>query len=89
MSNLLEYAHYLSLFYYILEYPLLNFDSSSTINVSCTIYQTFFQWGASKEARAKIITAGLKNPTPDIGRAIAEVEAADKGKHSQFFFTHF
>ena len=46
------------------------------------MYHTFFQWGTSKEARAQVIIAGLNNPTPDVSRAIAEAEAASKGKHS-------
>ena len=51
------------------------------------MYHTFFQWGTSKEARAQVIIAGLKNPTPDVSRSIAEVEAAGKGKHSHSFHT--
>ena len=43
--------------------------------------------GTSKEARAQVITVGLKNPTPDVSRAIAEAEATDKGKHSHSFHT--
>ena len=43
------------------------------------MYHTFFQWGTSQEARAEVILAGLQNPTPDIGRAIAEAEAASQG----------
>ena len=44
-----------------------------------------------KEERANIITAGLRNPTPDVSKAIAEAKA--KGKHVYpilyivFFFT--
>ena len=34
----------------------------------------------TKEARAKVITAGLENPTPDVSKAIKEVEAAGKGR---------
>ena len=41
----------------------------------------FFQCGTSKEARAQVILAGLKNQTPDVSRAIAEAEAASKGKY--------
>ena len=51
------------------------------------MYHIFFRWGTLKEARAQIITAGLKNPTPDVSRAIAEAEAASKGKHSHSFHT--
>ena len=51
------------------------------------MYLTFFQWGTSKEARAQVIIAGLKNPTPDVSRAIAEVEATGKGKHPHSFHT--
>ena len=40
--------------------------------------------GTSKEARAQVITAGLKNPTPDVSRAIAEAETSGNSKHSQF-----
>ena len=40
----------------------------------------------TKEARAKVIT-GLENPTPDISKAIAEVEATGKGRCSKFL--HF
>ena len=49
------------------------------------MYHMFFQWGTSKEARAQVITAGLKNPIPDISRAIAEAEATGKGEHSHSF----
>ena len=45
------------------------------------MYHTFFQWGTSQEARAQIILAGLKNSSPDISRASAEVETASKGKY--------
>ena len=51
------------------------------------MYHTFFQWGTSKEARAQFITAGLKNPTPDVSRAIPEAEASGKSKHSHSFHT--
>ena len=51
------------------------------------MYHTFFQWETSKEARAQVIIAGLKNPTPDICRATAEAEAASKGKHPHSFHT--
>ena len=51
------------------------------------MYHTFFQWETSKEARAQVIIAGLKNPTPDISRAIAEVEATGKGKYPHSFHT--
>ena len=45
------------------------------------MYHTFFQWGTSKEARAQVILPGLKNPTPGVSKAIAEAEAAGKGKY--------
>ena len=45
------------------------------------MYHIFFQWGTSKEARAQVIIAGLKNPTPDVSRASAEVETTNKGKY--------
>ena len=45
------------------------------------MYLTFFQWGTSQEARAQVILVGLQNPTLDIGGAIAEAEAAGKGKY--------
>ena len=51
------------------------------------MYDTFFQWGTSKEARAKVITAGLKNPTPDVSRAIGEAETTGRGRHSHSFHT--
>ena len=51
------------------------------------MYYTFFQWGTSKEARAQGITAGLKNPTLGVSRAIAEAEATSKGKHPYSFHT--
>ena len=41
----------------------------------------------TKEARARVITAGLKNPTPDVSKAITEVEAAGKGRCS--ILSHF
>ena len=41
----------------------------------------FFSVGSSQEARAQVIWAGLQDPTPDIGKAIAEAEAASKGKY--------
>ena len=51
------------------------------------MYHTFFQWGTSKEARSQVIIAGLRNPTPDVSRAIAEAEATSKGKHPHSFHT--
>ena len=45
------------------------------------MYHTFFQWGPSQEARGQIILAGLKNPSPDVSRAIAEAETTGKGKY--------
>ena len=51
------------------------------------MHHTFFQWGTSQEARAQVILAGLKNPTPDISRAIAEVEVTGKGKYPHSFHT--
>ena len=51
------------------------------------MYHTFFQWVTSKEARAQVILAGLENPTPDVSRAIAEVEAAGKGRYPHRFHT--
>ena len=41
----------------------------------------------TKEARAKVITTGLENPTPDVSKAIMEAEAAGKGRCSRFL--HF
>ena len=41
----------------------------------------------TKEARAKVITAGLKSPTPDVSKAIAEADAAGKGRCS--ILSHF
>ena len=41
----------------------------------------------TKEARGKVITAGLENPTPDVSKAIVEAEAAGKGKCYKFL--HF
>ena len=34
-----------------------------------------------------MITAGLENPTPDVSRAILEVEATGKGRYSHSFYT--
>ena len=34
-----------------------------------------------------MITAGLENPTPEVCRAIAEAEAAGKGRHFPIFYT--
>ena len=48
------------------------------------MYITFFQWEASKEERAQVITAGLENPTPDVSRTTVEAEATSKDRHSQF-----
>ena len=41
------------------------------------MYHTVFQWGTSKEAKAQVIIAGLKNPTPNVSRATEEAEATD------------
>ena len=51
------------------------------------MYHTFFQWGTSKEARSQVIIAGLRNPNPDVSRAIAEAEATSKGKYPHSFHT--
>ena len=37
------------------------------------------QWGKTQEERANIITAVLKNPTPNVSKAIAEAKAKGKG----------
>ena len=42
----------------------------------------------TKEIRAKVITAGLENPTSDVSKAIVEVEAAGKGRYSIFLYFH-
>ena len=39
--------------------------------------------GTTKEAGARVITAGPENPTPDVSKAIAEAEAAGKGRCSE------
>ena len=41
----------------------------------------------TKEARAKVISTGLENPTPDVSKAILEAEAIVKGRCSRFL--HF
>ena len=46
-----------------------------------------FQWKKTQEERAKIIEAGLKNPMPDVSKAITEVEAVGKGRCS--ILSHF
>ena len=33
-----------------------------------------------------MISAGLENPTPDVSRAIAEAEAAGKGRYTHSFY---
>ena len=38
----------------------------------------------TKEARARVITAGLENPTPDVIKAIVQVEATGKCRYSRF-----
>ena len=48
---------------------------------------SFFYWGMTKEARAKVITAGLENPTTYVSKAIMEAEATGKGRCSRFL--HF
>ena len=44
------------------------------------MYHTSLKWGTSQEARAQVILAGLQIPTSDVGKPIAEAEAASKGK---------
>ena len=46
---------------------------------------TFFLWGATKEARPWVIAAGLENPTLDISRASTEAEATSKGRYPHRF----
>ena len=41
----------------------------------------------TKEVRARVITAGLQNPTPDVSKAIIEAEADGKGGCS--ILSHF
>ena len=39
----------------------------------------YIQWSSSKEERARVIQAGLLNPTSNIKKAMAEAEATAKG----------
>ena len=74
MSNLLEYAHYFFLFYYILEYPLL------CMGDSCTTLLFSRAFPKKLELRSTWL-AGRQNPTPDIDKTITEAEATGKGKY--------
>ena len=46
-----------------------------------------FQWKKTQGERAKIIKAGLKNPTPNVSKAIMETEGDGKGRCS--ILSHF
>ena len=48
-----------------------------------------FQCSSSLKERAKIIHAGLLNPTPEVHRAIVEAEIMGKGMFSKQIFTYF
>ena len=52
------------------------------------IFYFFSQWGKTKEARARVITEGLKNPMPDVSKAIVEAEADGKGRCSILITFH-
>ena len=41
----------------------------------------------TKEARSKVITAGLENSTPDVSKPIMETKAAGKGICSRFYIS--
>ena len=47
---------------------------------------TFFKWEATKEAQARVISAGLENQPPDVSRAIAEAEVTGKGRYDHSFY---
>ena len=41
----------------------------------------YFQWSSSQEEGARVIQAGLLNPTSNIKKAMAEAEATAKGSY--------
>ena len=79
MSSLLKYTLYLL--------TVLPHSQVITLDFCWFMFNTFFYWGATKEARTRVIAAGLENPTPDVSRAIVEAEAASKGRCSYIFYT--
>ena len=62
---------YCELFYIIMS-PM------KVVNLTFLFY---FQWTSSQEEHARIIQAGLLNPTSDIKKAMAEAEATAKGSY--------
>ena len=45
------------------------------------IFHFYFQWSSSQEEHARVIQAGLLNPTSDIQKAMAEAEATAQGSY--------
>ena len=70
---ILEYVNYFTLLSFLLKYSF----SIRIINLDFTFY---FQWSLSQVEHARIIWAGLSNPTPDIRKAMTETEVTDPGR---------
>ena len=51
----------------------------SVIKVTNLTSHFYFQWSSSQEEHARVMQAGLLNPTSDIKNAMAEAEATAKG----------
>ena len=53
----------------------------SLIKVINFTFHFYFQWSSSQEECARVIQAGLLNPTSNIKKAMAEAEATAKGSY--------
>ena len=51
-------------------------------------FHFYFQWSSSQEECARVIQAGLLNPTSDIKKAMAEAEATAKGSYQHNISIH-
>ena len=53
----------------------------SSMKVVNLTFHFYFQWSSSQEEHARIIQAGLLNPTSNIQKAMAEAEATAQGSY--------
>ena len=49
-------------------------------------FHFYFQWSSSQEEHARVIQAGLLNPTSDIKKAMAMAETTAKGSYQHNIF---
>ena len=53
----------------------------SPMKVVNPTFHFYFQWSSSQEEHARVIQAGLLNPTSNIKKAMTKAEATAKGSY--------